>query len=240
MSDKKIVKLLNREIALQEMQHETTARISRIEKEFADGFELVGRYNDTVTFFGSARFKANNPYYKKDEEVAAALSQEGYAIFSGGGGGIMEAADRGASESGGDAIGLNIKLPHEQHANPYATDEMDFRYFFVRKVMLVYGACAYVFFPGGYGTLDEFFEVITLIQTKKMPPAPIILVGSEFWTGLDMFIRTYLLDHTHTISPGDEELYTITDDVQVIKAIVNHHRDQVNAFTPAEQEPLGV
>ena len=128
-------------------------------------------------------------------------------------------------------MGLNIQLPHEQHANPYTTDAMSFRYFFTRKVILAFGADAYIYFPGGYGTLDELFEIITLMQTKKMPLAPIILVGNEFWTALDMFIKTYLLEGMHTISPGDEDLYSITEDIHVIKAIINQHRDSVNGFT---------
>ena len=227
-----------REIILHELRKETSERLSRIDKEFADGFDLINKYNDTVTFFGSARFKEDNPYYKKDEDVAAALSKEGYTIVSGGGGGIMEAADRGASEVGGEAIGLNIKLPKEQTLNPYATDSMAFRYFFVRKVILVFGASAYIFFPGGFGTLDEFFEVITLIQTKKMPVAPVILYGNEYWTALDMFIKNYLREGLHTITPGDENIYSITEDIEVIKAIINHHRDTANAFNPQpDQDP---
>jgi len=229
-----------REIILRELRKETSERVSRIDKEFADGFDLINKYNDTITFFGSARFSEDNPYYKQDEDVARALSEEGYTIVSGGGGGIMEAADRGASEVGGNAIGLNIKLPNEQNLNPYATESMAFRYFFVRKVVLVFSASAYIFFPGGFGTLDEFFEVITLIQTKKMPLAPVILYGNEYWTALDMFIKTYLLGGQHTISPGDEDIYSITEDIEVIKAIINHHRDATNAFnTSGDEKPAG-
>ena len=222
-----------REVIQRELIKETAERLSRIDGEFADGFDLINKYNDTVTFFGSARFDASHPHYQKAREIAAALSNEGYTIVTGGGGGIMEAGDRGAMEAGGHSIGLNIKLPKEQSLNPYATESMGFRYFFTRKVILAYDARAYLYFPGGYGTLDELFEVITLMQTKKMPLAPIILVGSEFWTGLDQFIKAYLLEGEHTISPGDEDLYSITEDIQVIKAIVNHHRDTVNAFTPS-------
>jgi len=233
-----------REIIQRELENETSERVSRIDTEFADGFDLINKYNDTVTFFGSARFDASHPYYQKAREVAAALSDEGYTVVSGGGGGIMEAADRGAQEVGGNAIGLNIKLPKEQSLNTYATENMSFRYFFTRKVILVFGASGYLFFPGGFGTLDEFFEVITLIQTKKMPLAPVILYGSEYWTALDMFIKSYLLEGMHTISPGDEDLYTITEDIAVIKAIVNHHRDTTNVFTPSSAveplEPLGI
>jgi uncharacterized protein (TIGR00730 family) len=224
-----------REIITRELLKETSERITRIDNEFADGFDLIGKYNYTVSFFGSARFTDDHPYYQKARDIASELVKEGYTIVTGGGGGIMEAGDRGASESGGQSIGLNIQLPHEQQANPYATEVMGFRYFFTRKVILAYGADAYIYFPGGYGTLDELFEIITLMQTKKMPLAPIILVGSEFWTALDMFIKTYLLEGMHTISPGDEELYSITEDITVIKAIVNQHRDMVNAFTASTE-----
>jgi uncharacterized protein (TIGR00730 family) len=221
----------SREIIKNELLKETSERITRIDREFADGFALIGKYNYTVSFFGSARFKPDHPYYQKACDVAGALVKEGFTIVTGGGGGVMEAGDRGAFESGGQSIGLNIQLPHEQKPNPYTTESMSYRYFFTRKVILAYGADAYIFFPGGYGTLDELFEIITLIQTKKMPLAPVILVGSEFWTALDMFIKTYLLEGMHTISPGDEELYTITEDLHVIKAIIEHHRDTANAFT---------
>lgn len=220
-----------REIIKNELLQEVSERITRIDREFADGFELIGKYNYTVSIFGSARFDENHTYYKKAQEVAAALVAEGFTIVTGGGGGIMEAGDRGASEAGGQSIGLNIQLPHEQKPNPYTTEEMSFRYFFTRKVILAYAADAYIYFPGGFGTLDELFEIITLIQTKKAPLAPIILVGNEFWTAMDMFIKTYLRDEFHTITPGDEELYTITEDIHVIKAIIEHHRDTYNAFT---------
>lgn len=220
-----------REVIQRELQKETSERVTRIDREFDDGFALIGKYNYTVSFFGSARFKEDHPYYQKAREIAGALSKEGYTIVTGGGGGIMEAGDRGASESGGQSVGLNIQLPHEQALNPYATENMAFRYFFTRKVILAYAADAYIYFPGGFGTLDELFEIVTLMQTKKMPLAPIILVGGEYWTALDMFIKTYLLEGEHTISPGDEELYTITEDIHVIKAIIDHHRDTVNAFT---------
>ena len=165
----------SRDVIKNELLKEVSERITRIDKEFADGFELIGKYNYTVSFFGSARFKEDHPFYIKAEEIAAALIEEGFTIVTGGGGGVMEAGDRGASEAGGQAIGLNIQLPHEQRPNPYTTEEMSFRYFFTRKVILAYGADAYIYFPGGYGTLDELFEIITLMQTKKMPIAPIIL-----------------------------------------------------------------
>lgn len=225
-----------REIIQRELQKETAERVSRIDREFDDGFKLINKYNYTVSFFGSARFAPEHPYYQKAREIAGELAKEGYTIVTGGGGGVMEAGDRGANDTNGQSVGLNIQLPHEQKPNPYATESMQFRYFFTRKVILAFGADAYVYFPGGYGTLDELFEIITLIQTKKAPLAPIILVGSEFWTALDMFIKTYLRDEYHTITPGDEELYTITEDIHVIKAVINQHRDSVNGFTAKPEE----
>lgn len=224
-----------REIIQKELEKETSERLSRIDKEFADGFNIINKYNDTVTIFGSARFDASSPHYQKARQVAAALSDEGYAIVTGGGGGIMEAGNRGAFEANGRSIGFNIKLPHEQSLNQYTTESMPFKYFFSRKVILAYGAKAYVYFPGGYGTLDELFEVITLMQTKKMPLAPIILVGNEFWNGLDYFIKNHLLEGSHTISPGDENLYTITEDIQVISAIINQHRAETSSFANNEE-----
>src|SRR5690606_29449406 len=171
-----------------------------------------------------------HPYYEMARRMSAALSDEGYAIFTGGGGGVMEAANRGAFEAGGKSIGLNIELPFEQGLNPYTTDSITFHYFFVRKVMLAFGSQAYLYFPGGYGTLDELFEIITLMQTKKMPVAPIILVGNDFWAEMDTFIRNTLLMDMKSISPGDENLYTVTEDIEVIKALVNQHRDRVSPF----------
>jgi len=237
MHSEEPAKVPKREIIQRELKKEAAERLSRIDREFADGFDFIGRYNDTVTLFGSARLPADSPHYQKAQELASVLSKDGYTIVTGGGGGIMEAGDRGAMEVGGHSIGLNIKLPHEQALNPYATDMMSFRYFFTRKVILAYGAMAYVYFPGGFGTFDELFEIITLVQTKKMPKAPVILVGGEFWTALDMYIRTYMLKELQTISPGDEELYTITDDVAVIKAIIDQHRDTNSALSiPPPQE----
>lgn len=206
-------------------------RLSRIETEFADGFDFINRYNDTVSIFGSARLPETSPHYQKARELAKALSDDGYSVVTGGGGGIMEAGDRGAQEAGGHAIGLNIKLPHEQTLNPYVTDSMSFRYFFTRKVLLAYGAMAYVYFPGGFGTMDELFEIVTLMQTKKMPLAPILLVGSEFWTGLDMFVQTYMVKELQTVTPEEKEIYTITDDIAVIKAVIDDHRNVASALS---------
>lgn len=207
------------------VRKETAARISRVEKELSHGFEIVDKHRNTVTIFGSARFTEDNPYYKKAVEVSSALSMACYTPVTGGGGGIMEAGNRGAFEVEGETLGFNIQLPHEQVLNPYTTANMPFRYFFARKVILAYGAMGYVFFPGGFGTLDEFFEILTLIQTRKIPKAPLILVGGSFWKNLDKYLKENMLEQNQTISPGDETLYTITDDINEIVSIINHYRD---------------
>lgn len=215
---------LRREEMLQEMQEETSERLSRINKDFSHGFEKIAKYSNTVTIFGSARFKESHPYYQKAREVGAMLADQGYTVITGGGGGIMEGGNRGASERGGTSIGFNITLPREQVANPYTNDSITLRYFFSRKVLLAFSATAYIFFPGGFGTLDEFFEIITLIQTEKIPRAPIIMVGEEFWSSLDNFIKKELLETSYTISPGDEKLYTITEDLKLIEQILDEHK----------------
>lgn len=233
----KLTQSKSREVVIKELEQETSERLSRIDNEFADGLELINKYNDTITVFGSARFDEFHPHYQKAREVGGLLAQEGYAIVTGGGGGIMEAANRGAFEAHCQSIGLNIELPFEQGLNPYTTDSMSFRYFFTRKVMLAFSARAYIYFPGGYGTLDELFEIITLIQTRKMEIAPIILVGNEFWGRLDEFIKSSLLEGEHTITPGDENLYTITEDVDLMKSIINKHRDQKSGFAQPREVP---
>jgi uncharacterized protein (TIGR00730 family) len=185
-------------------------RMFRIISEFVDGFEALGQIKKAVSIFGSARTQRNEEYYKAAERVAFLLAKKGYAIITGGGGGIMEAANKGAAEAKGTSVGLNIELPHEQKPNPYANIQMGFRYFFARKVMFVKYASAFVVFPGGYGTMDEFFEAITLIQTHKIKPFPIVLYGREYWNGLIDWITKRLLQDDF-ISPGDEKLFDIVD-----------------------------
>lgn len=232
--DKAIQAAHSRKAITRQLEKETAERLSRIDTEFNDGYKLVHKYNDTITVFGSARYTESHPYYQKAEQIAGALSRQGYTIVTGGGPGIMEAANKGAFQAGCPSVGLGIELPHEQGTNKYVTDSLSFRYFFSRKVMLAFGADGYLFFPGGYGTLDELFEIITLVQTKKMPVAPIVLVGKNFWRNMDAFIKLYLLEGEHTISPGDENLYTITDDTELIVSIMNKHRDQNTALAVVE------
>jgi uncharacterized protein (TIGR00730 family) len=222
------VALARREYLLRDLQHVIAKRHARIRNDFERGFTILSKYSKTVTFFGSARITPGNPHYEHARHVAHVLADNGYSIVTGGGGGIMEAANRGAYEAGGNSIGFNIQLPKEQKLNPYTSDSAPFRYFFSRKVLLAYSAEAYIYFPGGFGTLDELFEVITLIQTNKMEKAPVILVGSDFWNPLDTFIKQTLLDDFHAIHAKDRELYTITDDIDtILKTLRNHKRKQL-------------
>jgi uncharacterized protein (TIGR00730 family) len=165
------------------------ARLKRITAEFIRGFKGLSQLGPAVTVFGSARFKPNHPYYKLAREVGGELARRGFTTLTGGGPGIMEAANRGAHEAGGASYGLNIILPHEQSINPYVNKSIEFRYFFVRKVMLVKYSCAFIVMPGGLGTLDEMFEAATLIQCKKVGPFPLVLMGKKFWSGLRKFGR---------------------------------------------------
>lgn len=220
------------------MRREFEDRKLRIDTDFTEGFEFINSIRNPVTVFGSARFKVGHPYYQKAREVGALLANEGFTVVTGGAGGIMEAANRGAFEAGGESIGLNILLPHEQNVNQYVTRSMDFRYFFSRKVFLAFASRAVICFPGGFGTFDELFEILTLVQTKRTPHIPIILYGKDFWKDLDSFIKTYMVDQLKTITKDDSSLYTITDDIDVIKAILDTATfDNLNsAFSPTFYE----
>jgi len=203
---------------------ENAWRMFRILGEFAEGFEALRGVGKAVTVFGSARAVLDPRTYAQAEALGRALAQAGYAVLTGGGPGVMRAANKGAFEAGGRSIGLNIELPHEQEPNPYQTDSLSFRYFFARKVMLVKYAQAFVVFPGGYGTLDELFEALTLIQTLKIHPFPVFLVGSAFWSGLVDWIRDTLAVQG-TISPEDLDLFRVVDEVDGIPATVDaYHR----------------
>lgn len=188
-------------------------RIFRIMSEFVEGFELLRKHGLAATFWGSARTKPGDKYYKEAEELAAKLAKKGFAIITGGGPGIMEAGNVGAFKVGGKSIGLNIELPMEQKLNPYVTESESFDFFFARKVMLTFASEVYVYFPGGFGTLDEFFEIITLIQTKKIEPIPVVLYGKEFWTPLVSFFEKELMKKHKTISKEDLGLFQVVDSV---------------------------
>jgi uncharacterized protein (TIGR00730 family) len=199
-----------------------TTRIDRIAKEFTDGFHFMEGLERSVTFFGSARFTEKDEHYQTARELAKKLSAYGIGVITGGGPGIMEAGNRGAYEAGGYSLGLNIILNHEQRENPYLNGGMMFNYFFVRKVLLSYAAEAYVFFPGGFGTLDEFFEILTLVQTGKIERVPIILMGSDYWNELDKFIEKTVYETHKAINKDDRKLYIITDDIDHAADIVRH------------------
>ena len=188
-----------------------TWRIFRIMSEFVESFEDMAEIDrPLITVFGSARTPEDNVYYKEAETLGRLLAENGYGVITGGGGGIMEAAHKGAFNAGGQTVGLNIVLPHEQHPNPYQTNSLDFRYFFIRKVNFLKYAVGVFIFPGGFGTMDEFFESLTLVQTNKVNRIPLILVGREFWEGALKWIEKSL-DGQGYISPEDMKLYHIVD-----------------------------
>jgi uncharacterized protein (TIGR00730 family) len=174
------------------------ARLKRIQDEFVRGFKGLYQLGPAVTVFGSARFKENHPYYKLARAVGGELARAGFAVLTGGGPGVMEAANRGAHESGGPSYGLNIILPHEQSANPYVDKSIEFHYFFIRKVMLVKYSCAFIVMPGGLGTLDELFEAATLIQCQKIGPFPLVLMGKKFWKGMQNWGRFMMQENVFT------------------------------------------
>jgi uncharacterized protein (TIGR00730 family) len=204
----------NRELASwNEGRIQDTWRIFRIMSEFVEGFERLGRVGPSVSVFGSARTPPGSPYYEMGVAVGRALVEHGYAVITGGGPGIMEAANKGAQLGGGASVGLGIVLPHEQSTNPYVDPDKNllFDFFFARKTMFVKYAQGYVVLPGGFGTMDELFESLTLIQTRKAARFPVVLMGSDYWRGLLDWIQTALLDGGY-ISPGDPDLVSLTDD----------------------------
>ena len=211
----------NREAAIEAYHEELSLQLMRFHKDLQQGLKIISRYANAVTVFGSARFTEDHPDYIKARELGGLLAANGHTVITGGSNGIMEAANRGAYENGGQSVGLNIELPHEQAENPYTTDSMSFRYFFPRKVMLAYSSRVFAVFPGGFGTLDELFEILTLIQTGKMPATPVILIGTKFWEPLDGYIRQHFRDEMQTIDFDDTQLYHITDDISEVVTIAN-------------------
>ena len=198
--------------------------IFKIMSEFVDGYEKLSKIGPCVSIFGSARTKPNHKYYKLAESVAYELTQNGYGVITGGGPGIMEAGNKGAYRGSGISVGLNIELPFEQHDNPYIDRDKNllFDYFFVRKVMFVKYSQGFVVMPGGFGTLDELFEAITLIQTKKIGRFPIILVGSDFWSGIFDWVKEVLIEKYANVSPEDMDLIQIVDTEQEVVEILNN------------------
>jgi uncharacterized protein (TIGR00730 family) len=225
------------------IQKDLDKHLDDIRAEFATGFEFLKKYPKSVSFFGSARTTPKSPHYEMAESLAKRIVKElAYTIVTGGGPGIMEAANKGATEAHAEgaefmadptadagtsptpaaSIAFTIKLPREQSTNKFVLDEVGCEYFFTRKVMLSFAAEAYLFFPGGYGTFDELFTIITLIQTNKIPRVPIILVGDDFWKPVANFIKHNMLDLHHNISAGDENLFMVTEDPEKIMEIVKH------------------
>lgn len=198
-------------------------RVFKILSEFIEGFDIIRRHGLAVTFFGSSRSTPDNVFYQQATDLAGRLAKKGFAVITGGSSGIMQAANKGAFEAGGVSVGLNINLPTAQQYNPYLTERFGFDHFFVRKVMLTYASEVYVYFPGGFGTLDEFFEIITLIQTKKIRAVPLVLVGKEFWSPLLEVIEKTLLEKHSAIDKADLSLYTLVDTVdEAYEYIIEH------------------
>ena len=200
-------------------------KLCMIQEEFRQGIEMITGLTPSVTFYGSARFNSDHPSYKQALSLSYRISKElGYTVMSGGGGGIMEAANRGASEADGKSVGLTIKLPHEQKTNPYVNFEIPFYFFFTRQVSMSYSTEVCIFCPGGFGTFNELFEILTLQQTGKIGRIPIILLGSDFWTPIDKMIKEVLEDKYKTTNSEDRQLYIITDNEDEILKIISESR----------------
>lgn len=198
---------------------EESWRIFRIMAEFVEAIEALSKLKNAVSIFGSARVTPDDPYYQKTEKLARRLAEKGFSVITGGGPGIMEAANKGAAEAGGKSVGMNIRLPFEQKPNAYANISIDYKYFFIRKVMFVKYAIAYVIMPGGFGTMDELFEALTLIQTRRIKSFPVILMGSEYWKGLLDWLKNTMI-RGGMILPEDLDFIEIIDDPdEVVKHI---------------------
>ena len=215
--------MYEKQYIVDDITKDDTWRMFNIMAEFVEGFEVLSRIHPAVTIFGSARSHPNSFNYKTTENVARLLAENGFNVISGGGPGVMEAANKGAAAAGGKSVGLHIHLPNEQKPNKYANVQVDFKYFFVRKVMFIKYAVAYIIMPGGFGTLDELFEALTLIQTKRIKPFPVILLNSKYWKGLSDWIKETLIKEKH-VSKADLDLLRLVDTpeeaVDIIKKMV--------------------
>lgn len=221
---------------IEDLKGDESWRLFRIISEFTEGFDKLSNIGFAISIFGSARTRPGDEYYQKTVELAERLAKEQFSIITGGGPGIMEAANRGAAENGAISVGLNIELPHEQKWNKYQNLSLDFRYFFARKVMFVKYSMGYVCMPGGFGTLDEFFESLTLVQTGKIYHMPVVLFGTEFWSGLLDWMKDRLLSYG-TISEEDFDLITLTDDIdEVVDVMMCHRRLKLEKIERAKQE----
>ena len=206
-----------------QLKGENSWTMFKVISEFVEGFESMTHIGPSVSIFGSARTKPDHPYYKLAVEIGRRLTDEGYGVITGGGPGIMEAGNKGAHLNGGKSVGLNIDLPFEQGTNPFVDHDknLNFRYFFVRKVMFVKYAQAFICLPGGFGTMDELFEVLTLVQTRKITPVPVILVGREYWSGLKDWLESVMCREASNINPEDLDLMPIVDTPDEVIRIIN-------------------
>lgn len=213
---------MEKQFLIDEFKLEESWRIFKIIGEFVDGVDALHNIGPAVSIFGSARQGADSSIYQKAEKIARLFVEKHFAVITGGGGGIMEAANRGAAEAGGTSVGLNIQLPFEQKPNAYTNIALEFNYFFIRKVMFVKYALAYIIMPGGFGTMDELFEAVTLIQTRRIKPLPVVLVGSDYWSGLVEWIKAHLLKD-EMISPEDLDIFQILDEPEeIVKYVCKH------------------
>lgn len=208
-----------RQFLIDDFKLEESWRLFKILGEFVEGIDTLHDIGPAVSIFGSARTKPGTPHYIKAAEIAALMVKNDFGVITGGGGGIMEAANKGAAEAGGTSVGLNITLPFEQDPNPFSNIKLQFNYFFIRKVMFVKYASAYIIMPGGFGTLDELFEAVTLIQTQRIKPLPVVLVGVDFWSGIIDWVKSTMLEEGN-ISPKDLKIFKITDDPDEVLEIV--------------------
>ncbi|MDH4246699.1 MAG: TIGR00730 family Rossman fold protein [Deltaproteobacteria bacterium] len=216
---------------INQLEKEESWRLFRIIGEFVEGFDILPNYLPAVTVYGSARTQPGMPDYETALTLGRRLAECGYTVITGGGPGAMEAANRGAHEAGGNSIGLNVELPREQKPNAFLNLSLSFRYFFVRKVMLVKYATAFILLPGGFGTLDEMFEILTLVQTHKVAPFPIVMLGKDYWGGLVTWMKKEMLSR-HLISPEDMNLFHVTDDVEEAIRLVEAFSTAKDAGTP--------
>ena len=210
-------------ITLKQVEDVIAKRTTVADEEFARGYDLIKKYPRSVSILGSAKFKEDSLYYQQARSLSGRIAKElGYAVVTGGGPGIMEAANRGAYEAGGVSLGFAIRLPNEQAVNKYLTEYVKFEYFFSRKTLLFFSAESYVYYPGGFGTMDEFFEIVTLVETKKIPRVPVILIGRDFWTPILDLIKTRLYDEFHTIKTEDLDIYKIVDSEDEVLEIIKN------------------
>ncbi len=217
---------------MEDLAKSDTWRVFRIMAELVEGFEALNNIGPAVTIFGSARLKPGSPYYNKCLKVSEHLAKDGFAVISGGGPGVMEAANKGAQNANGTSVGLNIELPMEQTPNNFQDIQVDFRYFFVRKLMFVKYAVAYVIFPGGFGTMDELFEALTLIQTKKIRSFPVVLVGRDYWQGMIDWMKKSVLA-MGAVNAEDIDLMHLVDEPEEVCAIINkRYKDRLSGIQP--------